>query len=200
MEKLQDIERTLDAKLAAIPAFEQAERQTGIRKTHLVVMAGALCLSFPLTLVFPGLLTFVLTLAYPLFATARAADGHDKSEDVQWLAYWLVYGLSVLFFDVLCGGLVRRFLAPIILVPFRIALLVFMYAPQTKGASLMWQQALRPALHVIVATCPGLQRSQSGRSGPSKAALEKKRVEVAKALNEMRNRGSGSRSGDERDD
>lgn len=196
MDKLAELEKTLDTTLSAYPVFEQVERQTGIRKTHMVAMAGILLLSALLSLVFPGLFFAVLTLAYPLWATAQAADGHDKAEDVQWLSYWICYGLTFLKMDVVAAPLLSRLFSPFTIAVLRSAVLIFLYAPQTRGATLVWHQALRPLLHLLNSACPALSKSASGTNGGMKGNFEKKRADVAKTLSEMRNR-SKSGSGDD---
>ena len=198
MDKLAEMEKQLDSHLSAHPVFEQVERQTGIRKTHLVGMFGVLFLSAVLSFIFPGLFFAVLNLAYPVWATARAADGHDKSEDVQWLAFWICYGLLSMKVDVLAAPILTRLFSPFTISLLRSGLLVFLYAPQTRGATLLWNQALRPILHVLNNTCPALSKSASGKPIGLKNGVnfDKKRADVAKTLSDMRNR-SKSGSGDD---
>lgn len=195
MDKLAELEKNLDKQLSAYPAFEQVERQTGIRKTHLVGMSGVLVLSALLSFLFPGLFFAVIALAYPLWATAQAADGNDKAEDVQWLSYWICYGLLSLKVDIMAAPLLNRLFSPFTISLLRSGALIFLYAPQTRGATLIWHQALRPLLHLFNNTCPSLSKSASGKPNGLKN-FDKKRADVAKTLNEMRNR-SKSGSADE---
>ena len=204
VEKMADYERQLDAFLKQYPVAEQAERQLGIRKTHLVALAGLLLVSSVLSLFFPGFLLAVITLCYPIYASAQAADGHDKAEDVHWLAYWILYAKVHVGLDlVLYPFILKAFLSKDLYAILKAALLVYLYAPQTRGATLIWLKAGKPMLHFINSTCPGLNKSASASSYASQLQQNtnnnKKRLDVAKALNEMRNRSSSKEaSGDER--
>jgi receptor expression-enhancing protein 5/6 len=191
MEKLNEIERQLDSKLSSYPIFEQVEKRVGIRKTHLVGIASGLTLSIPLTFLFPGLLLAALSLGYPLWATAWAAGKHRKAEDVQWLAFWLCYGLLILTVDILAGPILKRLFPSSILVSLaRTLFLVFLYAPPTRGATLAWHKILRPILLKAEASLPGLARSPSGKSSLAKDKIS---IDVDKAVNYMRTRSkSGS--------
>lgn len=197
MDKVIELEKKLDAKLSAHPIFERAERQTGIRKTHQVGIVTILVLSSLLSFIFPGLFVAVVSLAFPMLATARAADGHDKAEDVQWLSYWLCYA-NLLMAEVLLNPLLRKFMSPPIVALLRSFLLVFLFAPQFRGATLVWHQLLRPLLKALESTCPFLCATSSGKSSSNvkNNPLDKKHSDIAKTLNEMRNR-SKSGSGEE---
>jgi receptor expression-enhancing protein 5/6 len=186
---LAAIEKSVDAMLASYAVLERAERQTGVRKSHLLGFVMAVTLSIPLAFLFPGLICAPLSLVYPLWATARAAEGHDKAEDVQWLAYWLCYGLLALSLGVTEAPILRRFFPKSkIMAIARALFLVYLYAPPTRGATLVWNKALRPLLHAVQSFCPKLSRSPSSRQ-------DKKKADVAKTLKEMRNR-SKSASGE----
>lgn len=192
MGAVQEFEKTLDKRLSDLhPVFEQAERQTGFRKTQLLMMSATLLVSLILSYPFPGFFYLTIATAYPILASARAANGHDKEKDVQWLAYWIIYS-AVHFVEVfLRSNLLSR-------IPFyeiiRTVALVYLWAPQTKGALLVWHLLLQPKVQCMEANCSFLK----GNGGSKMMnGVEKKRLDVAKTLNEIRNRASKSASEDD---
>eukprot|EP00897_Mesotaenium_endlicherianum_P000535 jgi/Mesen1/10482/ME000083S09991 len=82
------------------------------------------------------------SLGWPSFASFRAIESFDKTDDVQWLTYWVVYSFlsSLEFF-------VHGFLAQVPL--YRTAKLLFilwLVLPQFNGAAYLYEEVVKPTL------------------------------------------------------
>lgn len=80
-------------------------------------------------------------LLYPMYASVKAIESKDNSDDTQWLTYWIIYGLF---------GFFETFIDLILYwIPFfyaiKIAFLVWCMHPTTKGATVLYTSVVRPA-------------------------------------------------------
>ncbi|GKY94679.1 hypothetical protein MPSEU_000433300 [Mayamaea pseudoterrestris] len=144
--KAQQIINQVDAFLAKHPKYTlydqlvQLEIKTGQPKA-LFFIAGVLALFGSLVLVAGGKLIVDLAgFVYPAYMSFKSLEAqHDETE---WLTYWVVFSSF---------SILESFLSPLVnLVPFylwiKVAFIIFMYHPSTKGALMIYQQALRPLL------------------------------------------------------
>jgi receptor expression-enhancing protein 5/6 len=105
-------------------------------------VALALLGSGVLTLVGGAKLMVDLTgFVYPAYMSFKSMDSGSQ-DDTQWLTYWVVFSfLSIV--ESLMGFLV-------VLIPFyfwlKIGIIIWMYHPATRGAQVIYDQALRPLL------------------------------------------------------
>lgn len=89
------------------------------------------------------ILTTIVTVVYPAFQSIKALEtkGNDD-DDKTWLTYWVVFGLSTLLDEF--GGIVLSF------IPFyfyvKLGFFVWLMAPQTKGAEVLYKNLLKPLL------------------------------------------------------
>mmetsp|Transcript_95763 Transcript_95763/g.206659 ORF Transcript_95763/g.206659 Transcript_95763/m.206659 type:complete len:176 (-) Transcript_95763:166-693(-) len=79
-------------------------------------------------------------LLYPMYASVKAIESKDSSDDTQWLTYWIVYGVF---------GFLETFIDLILYwLPFfyaiKIAFLVWCMHPTTKGATVLYNSVIRP--------------------------------------------------------
>lgn len=140
-EQLDAAERTLDRELSKYSIFLQAERKSGIKKTHLVVGAGFAVLSFIFLQLLPTLTLTLIATVYPALMTVAAIEHHNKQEDTRWLTYWLVLG-AMAFIHLITGGALER-VVPLFNV-IKAAFLVWLFLPSTRGATLIYEHAFRP--------------------------------------------------------
>jgi receptor expression-enhancing protein 5/6 len=87
------------------------------------------------------LMVDLLGFVYPAYMSFKSMDSGSQ-DDTQWLTYWVVFSfLSIV--ENLMGFLV-------VLIPFyfwlKIAIIIWMYYPATRGAQVIYEQALRPLL------------------------------------------------------
>ena len=86
------------------------------------------------------LITDLIGMFYPMYMSFKALETKEGEDDKLWLTYWVVYAIykvvdewaEILFFWV-------PFYYPI-----KLAFLVFLFAPQTKGAVKLYDGFVRP--------------------------------------------------------
>ena len=87
-------------------------------------------------------ITCLLGVAYPAFMSFLTLEKEDEEEEKQWLTYWVVYGL----FNIVdhFAGFILHF------IPFyyvlKLAFLVFLFHPSTKGATYVYDKYLSEAV------------------------------------------------------
>merc|ERR1712046_378794 len=132
--------------LDKIPLMQQLEEKTSIDKKAL---GGGLVGVLLLVVVFgwgSSMLSLLVGFIYPAFSSFKALEEgvHDRIKF--WLIYWVVYA---------CFSVVETFLEPILyFVPFYIAIklafLVWLYYPATKGAETLYKGVLRDLIKPYV--------------------------------------------------
>ena len=130
--------------LTFVPAAErlkELEEKTGQPKAFFF---------FGFVLFISGFLTFVggaklivdlVGFVYPAYQSFKSMDSGSQ-DDTQWLTYWVVFSFMSIF-ESLFGVIVN-------LIPFyfwiKIAVIIWMYYPTTRGAEVIYEQGLRPLL------------------------------------------------------
>jgi len=117
-----------------------------------------------------GSLCSIIGFVYPTIASFRAIETKTKNDDTQWLIYWTVYG----FFAVL-----ETFVDYVLyFVPFyyafKLAFLLWLMLPQTRGAEFLYNSFLRDFLRAnesrIDSAINKAGRSASGVGGEAVSA------------------------------
>ncbi|KAI9729612.1 MAG: hypothetical protein M1818_008459 [Claussenomyces sp. TS43310] len=93
--------------------------------------------------IFAKLLSSVATFLFPVFASYKALKTSDPALLTPWLMYWVVLA---------CALLVESWTEFILVwIPFypwiRAAFLLYLIAPQTQGAKVLYQEHVHPFLH-----------------------------------------------------
>ena len=67
-------------------------KKTNVPLTYMIG-GGAVLLAI-LIYVFSGLraITTIVAVIYPAYASLKAIESDDKSDDTLWLSYWVIYG------------------------------------------------------------------------------------------------------------
>jgi hypothetical protein len=158
VEQVLHLDKELDKILGKQPIALQLERQSGLKKTHLVYATAGLLFSTVLYRFAPEFVLAIVLFAYPLVQTLEAVESHDKAKDAHILAYWSV--VASLHLSETLLPFVRSH------VPFyrllKLLLCVWMFLPQTKVSS-VWRARKEAwpltASSIGLACCvqPGLQ-------------------------------------------
>ena len=133
LEKIKKVDKDLDALLSTQPIVLKLERQSGVKKTHMVYGLAAVVLFVLLFQVATGLVLSLVLFGYPLIASLEAVESHDKAKDAHILSYWSVIATLQL----------SEVLLPFIKthIPFysllKLVFAVWMYLPQTKVSTHM---------------------------------------------------------------
>lgn len=144
MEIIQKQVQKLNKYGQKIPPIVKLSEKTKVEPGY--ILGGALALSSLLILLFFGgaILSAVLTVVYPAFKSIKALETKDTDDDDKiWLTYWVVFGVFTLL-DEFAFFILN-------LIPFywyiRLGFFVWLMAPQTQGAQVVYRSVLRPLLH-----------------------------------------------------
>lgn len=128
IDQIKKADKDFDTMLSKQSFTLKLERQSGIKKTHMVYGLVALAGSILLYRLATSFVISFALLAYPLFLSLEAVESHDKAKDAHILSYWS----AIAFIQLLEASFpfLRR------VVPFynilKLTLAVYLYLPQTK--------------------------------------------------------------------
>jgi receptor expression-enhancing protein 5/6 len=138
-DKAQHHVSNLDKELSKYPALNNFERQTSIPKVYVVL--GLLALYF--FLVFFNIAgEFLVNFAgfvIPGYYSLEALFSVSKTDDTQWLTYWVVYA----FLTVIESMINAVYWFPFYYT-FKFILILWMALPQTGGAQLLFHNVINP--------------------------------------------------------
>ena len=131
LDQIKKADKDLDTLLSKQTAILKLERQSGIKKTHMVYAINALAVFFLLYYFATTFVVSIVLFAYPMFLSLEAVESHDKAKDAQILSYWSIIALIQLIEATL--PFIRRY------IPFynllKLTLSVYLYLPQTTVKS-----------------------------------------------------------------
>lgn len=128
IDQIKKADKDFDTMLSKQALSLKLERQSGIKKTHMVYGLVALAVSILLYRLATNFVISFALLAYPLFLSLEAVESHDKAKDAHILSYWSI----IAFVQLLEASFpfLRR------VIPFynllKLTLAVYLYLPQTK--------------------------------------------------------------------
>ncbi|GMH87226.1 hypothetical protein TrVE_jg13542 [Triparma verrucosa] len=134
--------KKLRAKLDTIPVFQQLEDAMSVPKEYLFLLGATVVMLLLLLGVGVGSLCSIIGFLYPSLQSFKAIETKQKGDDTQWLIYWTVYALfSILeaFIDWLLYFIPFYY-------AFKLAFLLWLMLPQTRGASFLYETFLRDFL------------------------------------------------------
>lgn len=147
LDKIKKADQDLDALLAKQPFILKLERQSGVKKTHMVYGLAGVLVFFLLFQVATGLVLSLALFGYPLLLTLEAVEGHDKAKDAHILSYWAV--IATLHLMEVLLPFTKKY------IPFyaflKLTLAVWMYLPQTKVTPPA--EALETVSHSLLLLC-----------------------------------------------
>ena len=112
--------------------FETVESATGLMKPQILQYGLISSVLLVMLGVGQSIITTLIGVVYPAFASFIALETEEKEDDKQWLTYWVCFG----FFQIIdCfGGIILQF------IPFyfflKVAFMVWLFHPKSMGA--MW--------------------------------------------------------------
>jgi len=141
-DKAQYHVSNLDKELSKYPALNNFERQTSIPKVYVVL--GLLALYF--FLVFFNIAgEFLVNFAgfiVPGYYSLEALFSANKTDDTQWLTYWVVYA----FLTVVESMINAVYWFPFYYT-FKFILVLWMALPQTSGAQILFRSFIHPVFY-----------------------------------------------------
>lgn len=143
MELVKKRVQVLNKYAERIPPIVDLSKKTNVEPGYF--LGGAIILAALIILITMGgtILSAVVTVVYPAFKSIKALESKDTDEDDSvWLTYWCVFGIFTLL-DEFAFILLS-------LIPFyfyiKLGFFLWMMAPQTQGATIIYKSILRPLL------------------------------------------------------
>ena len=129
VEQVQVYMDKLKRDLDKYPVLNQLEEKCKVPKIYLISAAGA-----GISLIFivgfgAGLLCNAVGFLIPTYFSMKAIETPEKTDDIQWLTYWVVYAC----FNVLetFVGVITRFIP--FYFAFKLGFLLWLMLPSTQG-------------------------------------------------------------------
>merc|ERR1712146_29333 len=93
-----------------------------------------------------GPLCNLVGFVFPAYASFKAIETKDNTkDDTQWLTYWVVYAFFNIFesvFEFLVSWITFYY-------PIKVAFLVWLFLPQTKGAQFLYENFIQKMLFAV---------------------------------------------------
>ncbi|KAJ1996873.1 ER membrane protein DP1/Yop1 [Coemansia sp. RSA 2322] len=157
-----------DRALSQIPLAQVFQTKTGVPKVYGAVGASAFVLLLVFLNIGAPLLVNLVGFGYASYASFLAIESPGKEDDAQWLTYWVIFGLSNVaeYFT----GLLTYWI-PFYYV-FKLAFLVWLMLPATRGAERLYHNTLKPVVaHIRSSNLPA--STQQAGAPPTAAAARK---------------------------
>lgn len=173
MEVVNQQVKCLNKYAERVPQIVDLAKKAGVEPG--LILGGGLIVSALLILIFFGatILTVVITVVYPATKSIQALESSGDDDDKVWLTYWIMFGIFSLLDEF--GGILLSFIPLYFYV--RLAFFIFLMAPQTQGASLLYKTLVKPILSQhkdrIQAFIDEVKGSASDLSKDAKAAAMK---------------------------
>lgn len=142
MDQVQVSLEKFKGQLDQQPLLQQLEEKTGVNKLYLVGGSAGLAVFMIVAGVGTALLSNLVAFTYPAFASFKAVESEDKTDDIQWLTYWIVFSFFTIFevfIDTLLYCIPSYF-------AFKLGFMAWLFLPSTRGATYIYKQALEPFL------------------------------------------------------
>lgn len=139
-DRVQQYITQLDRELSKYPAIVNLEKQVGVPKVYGVIGAATLYLFFIIFNLGGQLLTNLAGFVVPGYYSLQALFTADKSDDTQWLTYWVVFA----FFTVMESLVNVVYWFPFYFT-FKFVFLLWLALPAFSGAQLVFRSFIQPA-------------------------------------------------------
>merc|ERR1711998_78112 len=168
----------IEAFLDKIEILQTLQDKSGIKKLYI---SGGIAFLLVLFILFgfgAGVLCNFVGSVYPAYASFKALENDNHSEDRLWLTYWVVYSSFCL---------IEGFLEYILFwVPFyypiKLAFLFYLFLPHTKGAMQLYQKFLQPALRPYISVIEEVATDAAAKvndlAGQATSAMAKESVKA----------------------
>lgn len=130
----------LDQELSKFSFLRQLEQKSGVKKTVIVSAFFSVVLVFLVMNWAANFLSIAIGFIYPAYASILAIETPDKSDDKQWLTYWVVFSFFS-FLEFFTDHLL--FVLPFYYL-LKVLFLAYLFSPYTKGAEVLYLNFIRP--------------------------------------------------------
>ncbi|CAD8105122.1 unnamed protein product [Paramecium primaurelia] len=115
-------------------------KKIGVRPAHVVFICGVVSLASIVLGIAARFLSTFVSMIYPAYRSIKAIESGEKTDDKQWLSYWILFSLITLADSSI--GFILEF------IPFyhviRLALFVILFHPSLNGAEKVYQALVQP--------------------------------------------------------
>lgn len=115
---------------------EWIESTTNVAVEHLICGVELVLTIFLFCGMGASFITNLVGFVYPAIMTIRAIESEGKTDDTEWLIYWVVFATFNLF-DPFVGAVVIYWIP--FFYPLKVSFLLWMMLPHTKGANVVFQ-------------------------------------------------------------
>jgi receptor expression-enhancing protein 5/6 len=132
------VEQNVISKNATVADFHKKHPE--VRPSYVVLGLVSFLLLFILFGAGVNALSNLVGFVYPLYASFKALKTETKTDDAQWLTYWVVYGFFQLvesLTDILVYWIPFYYL-------FKILFFVFLFHPTYRGAEVIFSNVIDP--------------------------------------------------------
>lgn len=129
----------LDKELSRYPALNNFEQQTSVPKVYMVLGLGALYFFLIFFNIAGEFLVNTAGFVIPGYYSLEALFTTTKSDDTQWLTYWVTYA----FLTVIESAINAVYWFPFYYT-FKFILVLWMALPQTGGSRIVFNSLLSP--------------------------------------------------------
>ena len=140
MEQINGVIDNLTEHTKGLPLFKEIAQKTGLSTGHVALGGIAFVLVFMLLGIGADLITDLIGMFYPMYMSFKALETKGGDDDKLWLTYWVIFAIYKVVDD--WAGLLF-FWVPFYY-PIKLAFLIFLFAPQTKGAIKLYDTVIRP--------------------------------------------------------
>jgi len=146
----KDLHVQFQGHLEKYPSLEKLEKATGRDRDQIIgAVLGFLFVLLMLGVFYKPLGIFMTRLfgfSYPAYQSFKAIESTGKDDDTQWLTYWMIFASFCLAEETILEPMEEY--APFFFV-WKIVFLLWCYLPQTKGADLLYAEAVGPAARKV---------------------------------------------------
>ena len=159
MEQFNQKIDSLTAHFEKVPGLAMVCEKSGVKAGYVVL--GTLVVACLLVVIGLGTSTVinVVGILYPAYMSFKAIESMETDDDKQWLTYWLVfafYSFLDRFIDYLFFWVPGYFVI-------KLVILIYMFFPETRGASRFYEMFARPMFKKYEEKIDGFLNSISER-------------------------------------
>ncbi|KAK3081518.1 ER membrane protein DP1/Yop1 [Coniosporium uncinatum] len=129
----------LDKELSKYPALNNFEKQTSVPKVYVILGLGALYFFLIFFNIAGEFLVNTAGFVLPAYYSLSALFSSGKTDDTQWLTYWVVYAFLTVFESAVNAVYWFPFYYT-----FKFVAVLWMALPQTGGAQIIFRSFIQP--------------------------------------------------------
>mmetsp|Transcript_11498 Transcript_11498/g.10165 ORF Transcript_11498/g.10165 Transcript_11498/m.10165 type:complete len:206 (-) Transcript_11498:87-704(-) len=131
--------KQLNEEAKEVSLLKTIEEKTGVQAIYFIFGAVGVILLFVFSGYFAQFLANATGFVYPAYKSIKSLESPGLDDDKQWLTYWTVYGIFVIFDD--WSGFITGYIPQYFLI--KMIFLIWLFAPTTKGAVLLYNTLVK---------------------------------------------------------